>query len=259
MVQIAEDYVSPSVRWGVLKQDYPEAIAEFSSCTGAEIGIPEKFGGAEEYCVAQILLRPTDEMPIIGYKPFSDAKQNKNDHASDAWNTLCTKALGRALKRAGYADTASEMKLVVTYKQRLAEHDAIRTTSDISDDLEESPTLAQNDTSQRRTAPSESSQVIADNFEPVAEPVAEPAVVVDEPSDEWESDEAMNASHTDLKTRVNALPEGYADRAREAHQKLNGRQWPIVSVSQFNAVLNIVEALHTEAEEEMLLLEEASD
>lgn len=257
MVQIAEDYVSPSVRWGVLKQDHPEAVVEFSSCTGAEIGIPEKFGGAEEYCVAQILLRPTDDMPIIGYKPFSDAKQNKNDHASDAWNTLCTKALGRALKRAGYADTASEMKLVVTYKQRLAEHDAIRTTSDISDDSEGSPTLAQNDTSQKRTALSEASQVIADNFEPVEEPPV--AEVVDEPSDDWESDEVMNASHIDLKTRVNALPEGYADRAREAHQKLNGRQWPIVSISQFNAVLNIVEALHTEAEEEMLQLEEASD
>tara|TARA_B100001250_G_scaffold151566_2_gene130008 strand:+ start:15423 stop:16184 length:762 start_codon:yes stop_codon:yes gene_type:complete len=253
MVQIAEDYVSPSVRWGVLKQDYPEAIAEFSSCTGAEIGIPEKFGGVEEYCVAQILLRPTDEMPIIGYKPFSDAKQNKNDHASDAWNTLCTKALGRALKRAGYADTASEMKLVVTYKQRLAEHDAIRTGDDQT--ISEEPPIPDTETKRNSVDSSESSQVIADNFEPVAEP----AVVVDEPSDEWESDGAMNVSHTELKTRVNALPEGYADRAREAHQKLNGRQWPIVSVSQFNAVLNIVEALHTEAEEEMLQLEEASD
>ena len=162
MVQIAEDYVSPSVRWGVLKQDYPEAIAEFSSCTGAEIGIPEKFGGVEEYCVAQILLRPTDEMPIIGYKPFSDAKQNKNDHASDAWNTLCTKALGRALKRAGYADTASEMKLVVTYKQRLAEHDAIRTGDDQT--ISEEPPIPDTETKRNSVDSSESSQVIADNF-----------------------------------------------------------------------------------------------
>ena len=54
---IAEDYVSPSVRWGLLKQDYPQAVVEFSYCKGSEIGIPPKFGGDEEYCVASILLR----------------------------------------------------------------------------------------------------------------------------------------------------------------------------------------------------------
>ena len=41
MAQIAEDYVSPSVRWGLLKQDYPQAIVEFTHATGAEIGIPQ--------------------------------------------------------------------------------------------------------------------------------------------------------------------------------------------------------------------------
>ena len=123
---IAEDYVSPSVRWGLLKQDYPQAVVEFSHCKGSEIGIPPKFGGDEEYCVASILLRPNDQFPITGYKPFSDAQTRKGDHSSDAWNVLCTKALGRALKRAGYADTASEMRVLVQYKQRLAEHEAIK-------------------------------------------------------------------------------------------------------------------------------------
>ena len=107
MPQIAEDYVSPSVRWGLLKQDYPDAVVEFTHSLGVDIGIPENFGGKDEYCVAQILLRPTDELPIVGYKPVSDARSNKNDHPSDAWNVLCTKALGRAVKRAGYDDTCS--------------------------------------------------------------------------------------------------------------------------------------------------------
>ena len=232
MAQIAEDYVSPSVRWGVLKQDYPEAIAEFSEMTGTELGIPAKFGGDDHYCVAQILLRPTDESPIVGYKPFSDAKSNKNDHPSDAWNILCTKALGRALKRAGYADTAGEMKLIVQYKQRNAEHDAIRGGSSPDADHEHivegltekigSPEFA----------------VTIENHEVVA-------------SDEWESDERMNEAHTELKEMVNKLPPGYADSAREAHQKLNGRQWPIMKVSQYNAIFNTVTNLHAEALAEM--------
>ncbi len=232
MAQIAEDYVSPSVRWGVLKQDYPEAIAEFSEMTGTELGIPAKFGGDDHYCVAQILLRPTDESPIVGYKPFSDAKSNKNDHPSDAWNILCTKALGRALKRAGYADTAGEMKLIVQYKQRNAEHDAIRGGSSPDADHE----YIVEGLTEKIGSPEFA--VTIENHEVVA-------------SDEWESDERMNEAHTELKEMVNKLPPGYADSAREAHQKLNGRQWPIMKVSQYNAIFNTVTNLHAEALAEM--------
>ena len=229
MAQIADDYVSPSVRWGVLKQDYPEAVAEFSEMTGIELGIPSKFGGDDHYCVAQILLRPTDESPIIGYKPFSDAKSNKNDHPSDAWNILCTKALGRALKRAGYADTAGEMKLIVQYKQRNAEHDAIRGGS-----------------------PSDSPDVDHEHIvEGLTEKVGSSHHTVHVHVDDWESEEEMNKAHAELKEKVNQLPPGYADSAREAHQKLNGRQWPIMKVSQYNAIFNTVTNLHAEALAEM--------
>tara|TARA_Y100001949_G_scaffold174831_1_gene183178 strand:+ start:508 stop:1290 length:783 start_codon:yes stop_codon:yes gene_type:complete len=252
MAQIAEDYVSPSVRWGVLKQDYPEAVAEFSEMTGAELGIPEKFGGKDDYCVAQILLRPTDELPIVGYKPLSDAKSNKNDHPSDAWNVLCTKALGRALKRAGYADTAGEMKLIVTYKQRLAEHDAIRSGDEAQ---------VANDSVPMPKTPEPSILPPPENTNPIASPAGavtevqadpEPVPVKAAPeplveSDDWTDDDAMKKAHAELKLRVTSLPEDYAERARQAHEKLNKRQWPILKVSQFNAVYNIVESLHAEA------------
>ncbi len=242
MAQIAEDYVSPSVRWGLLKQDYPQAVVEFTHATGAEIGIPEKFGGTEEYCVAQILLRPDDALPVIGYKPVSDAKQNKNDHASDAWNVLCTKALGRALKRAGYADTASEMKLVVQYKQRLAEHDAISGGSPVKNDTHV-------DVASTNPTPDgdylhrveETSNVVK------AEPAQEELVV--EEDDNWDTDEHRNESHAELKARVQALPEEYQDKAREVHQGVNGRKWPIDSVSQFNFLASAIEALHEQAAE----------
>ena len=243
MAQIAEDYVSPSVRWGLLKQDYPQAVVEFTHATGAEIGIPEKFGGTEEYCVAQILLRPDDALPVIGYKPVSDAKQNKNDHASDAWNVLCTKALGRALKRAGYADTASEMKLVVQYKQRLAEHDAISGGSQVHSDT------------QGRSAPTNPTpdgdylHRVEETSNIVESKLPEQEELVIEEDDDWDTDEHRNESHAELKARVQALPDEYQDKAREVHQGINGRQWPIDSVSQFNFLASAIEALHEQAAE----------
>ena len=229
MAQIAEDYVSPSVRWGLLKQDFPEAIVEFTHSQGVEIGIPEAFGGKEEYCVAQILLRPTDELPVLGYKPVSDARINKNDHASDAWNVLCTKALGRALKRAGYADTASEMKLVVTYKQRLAEHAALA-DGDYLHRVNETDNVVEPVT-QKEEAP----------FVPVTETKEDVAEDID---DEWDTEEHQKEAHVLLKNSVAALPEDLREEARTIHETLNGRQWPINSVSQYNYMMNAVEALH---------------
>tara|TARA_R100001463_G_scaffold40507_6_gene85916 strand:+ start:2310 stop:3020 length:711 start_codon:yes stop_codon:yes gene_type:complete len=229
---IAEDYVSPSVRWGILKQDYPQAVVDFTHCEGSEIGIPAKFGGDEEYCVASILLRPTDELPITGYKPLSDAQTRKGDHASDAWNVLCTKALGRALKRAGYADTASEMRVLVQYKQRLAEHEAIKFETTGSDSVPVQPK----------------------EEDPVAIAIEEAVEEIEEIeqldlSDVWPNDKERDESHALLKSRVQLLPEYYQEKAREVHQGINGRTWPLESISQFNFLLNAVESLHTQSEE----------
>jgi hypothetical protein len=45
-----------------------------------------------------------------------------------------------------------------------------------------------------------------------------------------------------------ALPAEYADRARDSHEKLNGRQWPMGSVAQFNTLKNSIDSLHLEWE-----------
>ena len=45
-----------------------------------------------------------------------------------------------------------------------------------------------------------------------------------------------------------ALPVEYADRARDSHEKLNGRQWPMTSVAQFNTLKNFIASLHLEWE-----------
>ena len=225
---IAEDYVSPSVRWGILKQDYPQAVVDFSHCKGSEIGIPPKFGGDEEYCVASILLRPTDQLPITGYKPFSDAQTRKGDHSSDAWNVLCTKALGRALKRAGYADTASEMRVLVQYKQRLAEHEAIK--FDSVGDVVAQPQVQEED--------------------PVAKEIEEAIEQLDL-TDVWKDNQERDEAHAYLKGRVAQLDSYYQEKAREVHKGINNREWPIESVSQYNFLLNAVESLWSQQEDEV--------
>ena len=226
---IAEDYVSPSVRWGILKQDYPQAVVDFSHCKGSEIGIPPKFGGDEEYCVASILLRPTDQLPITGYKPFSDAQTRKGDHSSDAWNVLCTKALGRALKRAGYADTASEMRVLVQYKQRLAEHEAIK--FDSVGDVVAQPQVQEEE-------------------DPVAKEIEEAVEQLDL-TDVWKDNQERDEAHAYLKGRVAQLDSYYQEKAREVHKGINNREWPIESVSQYNFLLNAVESLWSQQEDEV--------
>jgi hypothetical protein len=228
MAQIAEDYVSPSVRWGVCKQDYPDAVVEFSQRLGTDIGIPENFGGKDQYCVAQITLRPNDPDAVIGYKPVSDARSGKGDHPSDGWNVLCTKALGRALKRAGYADTAGEMRIIVQYKQRNAEQDATRGGV---------VTVAPGDLSHTSPLVTE-----------VEDEELEAIIAEVQDADVWGSPAQSEAQHTLLKAKVLALPTEYADKARDSHEKLNGRLWPMDSVAQFNTLQNFIDSLHLEWE-----------
>ena len=69
-----------------------------------------------------------------------------------------------------------------------------------------------------------------------------------EDADTWDSDEERDEAHVALKATVVALPVEYADRARDSHEKLNGRQWPMTSVAQFNTLKNFIASLHLEWE-----------
>lgn len=231
MAQIAEDYVSPSVRWGMLKQDYPDAVFEFTHSQGVDVGIPASLGGEEEYCVCQIFLRPTDEVPIIGYKPLSDARGGKNDHPSDGWNTLCTKALGRAVKRAGYDDTASALKVLVTYQQRKAEHGAISNVMADGDYLHRVVETSNEVVPELETTEEEAVEMLTEQLG---------AEVVD---DEWDTDSHMEQSHEDLKKIISRLPEDSIEKAREYRKTIAGQEWPITSVSKFNTLQLFVEDL----------------
>jgi len=259
MANIAEDYVSPSLRWGIFKQDHPAASVKFHAATGAELGIPKQFGGDEDYCVATIHREPGDPSPVVAYKPVADAKGGRGDHVSDAWNILCTKALGRAIKRAGYPDTTEDLRVFVLYKQRLAEHEAIRggLTPDEPAALPAGPPEPTALEMSGVGYPALSEGLIEletkddDVVEAViidAEEVTEVEAALVEEEDEWNTAWDLEAAHEELKNLVGEMDEEYADRARAAHTALNGRMWPIKSVSQFNTLLAQVKIIHGEYE-----------
>ena len=127
MAQLSPTYASPGLRWGLALEDHPGAWVEFTESTGKELGIPASAGGGDEaFCVATINFPDgSGRKPVVGYKPLKSKIKGELDHPSDRWNILCTKALGRALKRAGYPDDMTDLKALVVWRQRDAEIRAI--------------------------------------------------------------------------------------------------------------------------------------
>lgn len=130
MAGIPPTYASPGLRWGLALEDHPGAYVEFEEKPGTEVGIPARLGGNDSFCVATVHFPSTigsTRKPVIGYKAIGSEIKGVLDHASDRWNIVCTKALGRALKRAGYPDDMDDLKALVVWRQREAEIRAIGT------------------------------------------------------------------------------------------------------------------------------------
>lgn len=118
--QISETYSSPALRWALLLEDLPGSDYDFALSRGGPLGIPEEFGGDGQFCVATITYpSATGRAATVAWKPVP-ARGSPDD-----WNVLCTKTLGRALKRAGYPDSLPDLKALVLWRHRNAEVAAI--------------------------------------------------------------------------------------------------------------------------------------
>lgn len=121
--QIDANYASPGLRWGLLLEDHPGATYEFAYSKGSDIpkvGVPAEYGGDKAVCVATIAFPPSSGLvPVVAYKTIPA------EGTPDEWNVLCTKTLGRALKKAGYPDNLVDLKALVLWRQRNAEVEAI--------------------------------------------------------------------------------------------------------------------------------------
>jgi hypothetical protein len=119
MPAISETYASPGLRLGLLLEDHPTATYSFDLVAGKDIGVPDSYGGGKSFCLCTIHFG-AGRADVTAWKPVPD-KGNPDD-----WNILCTKTLGRALKRAGYPDDLKDLKALVLWRQRDAEIAAIR-------------------------------------------------------------------------------------------------------------------------------------
>lgn len=116
-----ESYASPGLRWSILLEDHPGATYSFSLKKGSDLDIPASYGGDGDFCVCTIVIPGGQNTVITAYKPI------KPKGNADEWNILCTKTLGRALKKAGYPDNMNDLKALVLWRQRRAEIQGIST------------------------------------------------------------------------------------------------------------------------------------
>lgn len=119
---ISESYASPGMRHGIFKEDHPQAPQpEFTLGQGSDAGVPEAFGGKDEVCICTLRYGPHEGIePVTSYKETKGTGKN-----SEEWNKLCAKALGRALKAAGYPADVYELQAKLAHRKALAQIAAI--------------------------------------------------------------------------------------------------------------------------------------
>lgn len=129
MSQISDKYASPLLRWALLLEDHPQATYSYDLVKGKDLpggqAIPERFGGGHDFCLATIEFPPeTGLEPAYGYKGVDvgvNLKGNQTGPVTNAeqWQQLCTKCLGRALKRCGYPDDMDELRAVLRWRNEI--------------------------------------------------------------------------------------------------------------------------------------------
>lgn len=124
-MSISATYASPGLRVGLLMEDHPDAVITYRVGTAAECGVPPEWGGEQEVVICRIE-RGGTHPAIEAYKAdlLTDVVKGKRETRQpdpERWAALCTKALGRALKRCGYPDDMTDLRALVLWRQRNAE------------------------------------------------------------------------------------------------------------------------------------------
>jgi hypothetical protein len=116
-------YASPNLRLALLKEDHPDAEHEFS-CVPIDHEIdgkplvPPPFRGSIKWLVLCRLTIP-GMADVVAFKEVSTEGKNKRFSMDPNFQVVCeTRALGRALKRAGYPDDMADFRALVLWRQR---------------------------------------------------------------------------------------------------------------------------------------------
>lgn len=213
-----DDYISTSLRWAMFKADWPDATVEFSEGTAGEAGIPSSFSKKDEkVCIATITRFSGDDRQMIGYKTLSDAKGRD----TDSWNVLCSKAMGRALKKAGYPDNMNDLKVWMRFRE--ATGSATPTPPKQAPQTETKSVVA-------GVALTQPQLPIESKEQPV------------KPLMDWRSDTEREEAHRLFKQSCSDLSPDDLETLRDAHEKLNNRAWPMQK-AELNTLIITLEGI----------------
>lgn len=211
-----DDYLSTSVRWAMFKADWPDATVVFTEGTAEEAGIPSSFSKKEEkVCIATVTRHGDDNRPIVAYKTFSDAKGRD----TDSWHALCSKAMGRALKKAGYPDTIDDLKILMRFREAIGTAQKIEPKQ--VPQVETKAALIAGQAVTQPTLPIESKE----------QPV--------KPTFDWRTESERDEAHRLFKQMCADLSPDELESMREVHEKLNSRMWPMPKAELNNLIVNL--------------------
>ena len=214
-----DDYISTSLRWAMFKADWPEATVEFSEGTAGDAGIPVSFHKKDEkVCIATITRFDGDKRPMIGYKTLSDARSRD----TDSWNVLCSKAMGRALKKAGYPDNMNDLKVWMRFREATG-----------------SATPTQ---SKQNPQPETKSVVAGVSLTQPQLPIESKEQPVKKPLMDWPNETEREEAHRLFKQACSDLSPDDLETLRDSHEKLNNRAWPMPK-AELNTLIITLEGI----------------
>lgn len=220
-----DDYISTSLRWAMFKADWPDATVEFSEGTAGDAGIPSSFHKKDEkVCIATITRFVGDKRPMIGYKTLSDARSRD----TDSWNVLCSKAMGRALKKAGYPDNMNDLKVWMRFRE--ATGSATPAAPKQVQQVETKSVVA-------GVALTQPQLPIESKEQPVKKPLMD-----------WPNEIEREEAHRLFKQSCSDLSPDDLETLRDAHDKLNNRAWPMPK-AELNTLIITLEGIRTNKKE----------
>jgi hypothetical protein len=139
---------------------------------------------------------------------------------------LSSKAMGRALKKAGYPDNMNDLKVLMRFRESIGTANKVEPAKP---------------TSQTALAV-ETKQMIAGNE------VTQPSIKIEskeqpvKPILDWASEMERDSAHALFKQTCSDLTPDELETLRDAHEKLNNRQWPTSKV-ELNSLIVTLEGI----------------
>lgn len=219
-----DDYISTSLRWSMFKADWPDATVEFTEGTAADAGVPASFSKKDEKVCIATVTRFKGDTPFIGYKSVSDAKGRD----TDAWNVLCSKAMGRALKKAGSPDNMNDLKVLMRFRE------AIGTAKKVETKTAPAPAAAET----KSAEPVQTSVVAGQKITQPTLPIESKEQPLKQLFD-WRTESERDEAHKLFKQTCSDLTPDELETLRDAHDKLNNRQWPMAKAELNNLIITL--------------------